>query len=147
MHVMRKLRSGNVWMQVLSEDGRLRDRLAWWKRWFVAKFRKSYHGPDALPGFNQPSNSVRDSINQVSKHARVQLLFAENDPGLAAVTQAVGPGWLLPPGVIVEIAPGIDHSLTGNEMRRVVAELSIKFLRQNALRWPEPSLTDAIARH
>jgi pimeloyl-ACP methyl ester carboxylesterase len=142
MNLMQKLRSRVIWMQALSGDRWLRERLAWWRRWIVAKVQKSHCCPGSPRGMKISDNPVRDRICQVSRRARLQFLFAENDPGLAIVTQALGSG-RSPSGVIIQTVPGLNHSLSGNEMRRVVAEHAIEFLRQSGPLWPKSSSAPA----
>lgn len=79
-----------------------------------------------------PMSFARRSMAQLAhRRARTLLLFAPGDAGLKPVEQHFGPeGSDLRsfPGAVVSVAPGLDHDLTGNAMRRDAAGRMIDFL-------------------
>jgi hypothetical protein len=61
------------------------------------------------------------------------MLFAAGDSGVTTLEKHFGPAGSdldASPGVSVAIVPGLDHDLTGSEMRQVAAQRMIDFLQE-----------------
>jgi pimeloyl-ACP methyl ester carboxylesterase len=130
MHFLGKLGRKGPWMQLLQ--GRLegRRKLAMQGIWFARRAKAVTQSLAARLGFGSQPNLIQQSLNRLSQRARILFLFSEGDAGLVTLAEAYGPGW--PPfGSTVRVLPGLDHSLTRHEMRKIVADDMIEFLKQD----------------
>jgi hypothetical protein len=95
-----------------------------------------------LPWFNlrfqraSPASFARRAMFGLSdRAARCLLLYAQGDPGLAALEMHFGPSGrdlAALPGCDLAILPELDHDLTRPEMRRLVISRIIDFLEAQA---------------
>jgi dienelactone hydrolase len=86
-----------------------------------------------------PMSFVQRNIECMARRTRTLFLFAEGDFGIQEMIQEFGPKPIIP-GAIIRIRPGLDHSLTSAEARRIATEDMIAFLKQD---WPNPPRAEA----
>jgi dienelactone hydrolase len=87
-------------------------------------------GLERLGVIGPRSPARRAMATLAARGVKVLFLYSPVDPGIDAMEQAFGRGGvgLAEFGAAIRIVPGVDHLLSGRQMRRTVAALMVDFL-------------------
>jgi alpha/beta superfamily hydrolase len=117
-HFVQMMRTTRFWRslcyKILRGDINIARRFAWIER----RLRK-------LPSF------ARDALDAVAlaKRARMLFLVSEGDVSTEILRREFGSA--RPPGTKIEVAREVDHSMSGANMRKLVANHMLAFLHEN----------------
>jgi alpha-beta hydrolase superfamily lysophospholipase len=126
-HMLQKFRSPDFWRRLLRAELHLRGCLAGPRTWLARRLQRVARGLAERLHLPPPSASPRAEMRRLVQRARVMMVFAPEDFGLAALAEEFGPG-RAPPGATLRVLPGIDHALSARAMQLTVAETLVAFL-------------------
>lgn len=140
------LKQKDIWTRLLRQGAPgLRARLTMQGAWIFRMLKAFGHRQLRFLGIGAPLTFAQDSVRRLSQRTRTLFLFTEGDAGIPGMEREFGVN-RSPPGTEVRIVPDLDHSLTSGEMRRIVVEQMIRFLRQDSVPLPDALTWDRAPR-
>ena len=127
-----KLGQPLIWWRMLSTKGEFYTRLQIEFSRLGGQASRWLRRTALRLGWSLPLSITQRAATQLATHARTLMLMAPTEVGLSVLESEFGHS-RTPPGSILHVLPGIDHSLTDPSMHVMAADMMIDFLETKAV--------------
>jgi hypothetical protein len=121
------LKKAESWRKLLTGQVDVAGRLALQAHWVAAKLKKLGARTARRIGLQPPLSFAQSAAETLARRTRTLILMAPDESGIALLADEFGPD-RSPPGFATRIMPDLNHSLTTQAIRRLVADAVLVFL-------------------
>jgi pimeloyl-ACP methyl ester carboxylesterase len=133
-----KLTNPDVWRRLLSGQLDVRARVVMTSLWCVDKAKSVGWRFARMLGFTPPPGFAEAGMNTLAGRTRTLFLATEGDDSVNVLAKTFGTR--MPAGSQLLVLSGVDHSITGTEMQRIVADHIAAFVTERPEQQPAPAV-------